>query len=396
MMGKRRLIGVAVAICGMVACADEPEATSGDDSSGRTFVETLGTDTIAIESFMRTDSSVEGRVVSRNPRTTLATYRADFDADGRIDRFEASWHPGGDLGGPAESRVVATRFGDSVRVVRESPDGTDTASVALEAAFVPNVGRLPLAVGMIDHATRRAAAAGNESLAIALVSPQSGRASTNAVTLREPGVYALDYFGSPQLIMVDDDGAVRSVSGRETTNRVEIRPVASLDLMALAADFAERDARGEGLGVPSPTDTLTTTIGGAELEVVYSRPAMRGRDIWGGLVPYDEVWRTGANAATHFTTSRPIRLGDLDIPPGTYTLWSTFTSDGGTLIVNSQTGQWGTAYDEEEDFGRVTLDERRLDEPVDRFTIELVDTGETPELRLVWADRAYVAPLAVR
>jgi hypothetical protein len=130
------------------------------------------------------------------------------------------------------------------------------------------------------------------------------------------------------------------------------------------------------------------------MEVVYSRPAMRGREIWGGLVPFGEVWRTGANAATHFSTAGPIRLGNLDLPAGTYTLWSTFTPEGGTLIVNSETGQWGTAYDPEHDLGRTSLEQRPVDEPAERFTIELAP--DASELRLVWADRMYVAPIAMR
>lgn len=395
MMRSAKSLGALVVVGGLVACAGEP-ASEDEASSGRVFVETLGNDTIAIESFSRTDSTIEGQVVSRNPVTTLARYRAELDGEGRIERFEASWHPGEALEGPAAGHVVATREDGAVRIVRQRVEGTDTVVVEPEALLVPNVGRLPLAMGLIDHATRHAVAAGVETLDIAMLSPQSGRLAPNALTSRGGGVFSLDYFGSPQLVTVDEVGAVRSLSGRETTNRVEVAPSGALDLMALAADYAARDARGAGLGVPSPTDTVTATVRGAEIEVIYSRPAVRGREIWGGLVPYDEVWRTGANAATHFTTSRALRLRDLDVPAGTYTLWSTFTADGGTLIVNSQTGQWGTAYDAEQDFGRVELEPRPLEESVERFTIEIADAGDGPRLRLAWADREYVAPIEVR
>ena len=339
--------------------------------------------------------SIEGQVVSRNPVTTIARYHADLDAEGRIERFEASWHPGEALGGPAASRATVTRDGEGLQIVRTRPEGTDTVTVKPEATLVPNVGRLPLAVGMIDYATRRTVAEGAEMLDIAILSPLPGRLASNAIESRGAGVYSLDYFGSPQLITVDEAGAVQSISGRETTNQIEIVRSEPLDLMALAADFAARDASGAGLGVPSPTDTMSATVGGAVLEVVYSRPAMRGREIWGGLVPYDEVWRTGANAATHFTTSRPIRLGDLDVPAGTYTLWSTYSPDGGTLIVNSETGQWGTAYNAERDFGRVALEQRTVHEPAERFTIEFAESDGASELRLVWADRVYAAPIDV-
>lgn len=390
MMSRVKTLGTLALVAGLTACASETA------SNEQTFVETLGNDTIAVESFTRTATSIDGQVVSRNPATTLASYHAELGEDGRISRFEANWHRGDDLDGPAAASVTVTREGDAVQVVRTSSDeGTDTLTVEPDALLVPNVGRLPLAVGMVDYATRRAVAEGADRLEIAMLSPGSGRLADNAFESRGEGVYTLGYFGSPQIINVDETGAVQSMSGRETTVKVEIAPSAQpLDVAALAADYAARDASGAGLGVPSPTDTVTATIGGAEMEVVYSRPAMRGREIWGGLVPYGEVWRTGANAATHFSTSRPIRLGDLDLPAGDYTLWTTFTPQGGTLIVNSQTDQWGTAYDAEQDFGRTAFEERPTDAPVERFTIELFP--DPSELRLVWADRMYVAPIVVR
>jgi len=385
-----KVIGTLTLVAGMAACAAEPS------SSERTFVETLGNDTIAVESFTRTDSSIDGQVVSRNPTTTLARYHADLDGEGRIVRFEASWHPGEALDESAAASATVTSDAGAVQIIRTRPEGTDTVAVESEATLVPSVGRLPLAVGMVDYATRRAVAQGADKMDISILAPLPGRPSSNAIEARGDGVYTLGYFGSPQIITVDADGAVQSISGRETTVRVEIVPSEPLDVAALAADFAARDASGSGLGVPSPTDTVVATIDGADLEVVYSRPAMRGREIWGGLVPYDQVWRTGANAATQFRTSRPIRLGDLDVPAGEYTLWSTFTADGGTLIVNSQTGQWGTAYDAEQDFGRVALEQRTADEAAERFTIEVAESDAGPELRLVWADRMYVAPFVVR
>ena len=400
-MGRFGIPGTLLAVAAL-ACAEEPPGAgsdAGEPAGERAFVETLGNDTIAVETFTATDSTVEGLVVSRNPRTTLTRYRAELDGEGRIARWEASWFAGDALDDPPSTRATVTRAGEAVQIVRTRPEGTDTVVVEPEeaqAALVPNAGRLPLAVGMVDYATRRATAENADSMAIAMLSPIPGRLASNAIRARGAGTYSLDYFGNPQIITVDGDGAVRSISGRETTNRVEVVPAERVDVMALAADFAARDARGDGLGVPSPTDTVLATIDGAEFEVVYSRPAMRGREIWGGLVPHGEVWRTGANAATHFTTSRPIRLGELELPAGTYTLWSTYSPEGGTLIVNSQTGQWGTAYDAEQDFGRTAMEERALDESVERFTIGFADEDGTAEMRLAWADRAYVMPVVVR
>jgi hypothetical protein len=123
---------------------------------------------------------------------------------------------------------------------------------------------------------------------------------------------------------------------------------------------------------------------------------MRGRTIWGGLVPYGEVWRTGANAATMFTTNRDLMLGNVEVPAGAYTLWSTYTPEGGVLIVNSQTGQWGTAYDETQDFARIPMVESALGQPVERFTISIDNTGDGGALNLDWDRRRYRVDFTVQ
>ena len=121
----------------------------------------------------------------------------------------------------------------------------------------------------------------------------------------------------------------------------------------------------------SPRDTATQTIGSAHLVVDYGRPSKRGREIFGGLVPYGAVWRTGANEATHFRTDRDLTIGTIRVPRGTYTLWTIPARDGWTLIVNRQTGQWGTDYDKTQDVGRTPMRVATLSEPVEQFTIAI-------------------------
>ena len=104
------------------------------------------------------------------------------------------------------------------------------------------------------------------------------------------------------------------------------------------------------------TTLSNATIGAATFTVDYGRPLARGRTLLGDVIPYDRVWRTGANAATQLTTSAPITLAGMQVPAGKYTLWTLPHADGRVeLIVNRQTGQWGTGYGPAHDLGRAPM-----------------------------------------
>ena len=123
----------------------------------------------------------------------------------------------------------------------------------------------------------------------------------------------------------------------------------------------------------SPLDSATAVIEGQPFAIQYGRPSKRGRVVYGGLVPWGRPWRTGANEATHLRVPVDIETGGETIPAGHYTLFSIPTEDGWTLVINSQTGQWGTAYDESQDFVRVPLSTEALGVPLELFTITIAE-----------------------
>ena len=137
--------------------------------------------------------------------------------------------------------------------------------------------------------------------------------------------------------------------------------------------------------LPSPRDSVKLVLNGKQLAVNYSCPSMRGRKIMGGVVPYDAVWRTGANAATSFVTSADLKIGDKIIPKGLYTLYSLPSAKQWSLIINKQTGQWGTVYNEKLDLVRLPMKKKMIAKPVEKFTILLERTGNTAgRLVLMW------------
>ncbi len=116
----------------------------------------------------------------------------------------------------------------------------------------------------------------------------------------------------------------------------------------------------------------TLTFEQSPIFIDYGRPLVRQRTVWGGqLVPFDSVWRAGANAATHLATTRTLVFGDLVVPAGMYSLWIQHTRNGTFLIINKQTGQWGTSYDPAQDLGRVPMTLAPAPAFVEQFTITI-------------------------
>ena len=141
----------------------------------------------------------------------------------------------------------------------------------------------------------------------------------------------------------------------------------------------------------SPPAKADVILPNATITIDYCAPSTHGRTIFGSsdqkpLVPYGEVWRMGANAATTIKTTGDLQIGDLKVPAGTYTLYSVPSQDGWKLVVNKQTGQWGTVYDISQDLGRVAMGTGSTAMPVEKFVIDFEKTvGETTELHLKWA-----------
>jgi hypothetical protein len=125
---------------------------------------------------------------------------------------------------------------------------------------------------------------------------------------------------------------------------------------------------------------------GKIVTIDYSRPSVRGRKIFGGLVPYGQIWRTGANSATSLKTDVELTIGGAAVPAGSYTLFTIPNESGWKLIINKQTGQWGTDYNEKQDLARVDMKVAKNAASTEQFTISLDKTGaKSVTLKLDWA-----------
>jgi hypothetical protein len=165
--------------------------------------------------------------------------------------------------------------------------------------------------------------------------------------------------------------------------RKRVSIVSAVIVFLATACFAQM-----GGGKPSPAASASCDLGGGKtIKTDYSSPRMKGRKIYGGLVPYGEVWRTGANAATTFVTSADVNVGGKDVPAGSYTIFTVPTADKWTLIINKKTGEWGIPYKYESDeLARVDMKVATFDtySPVENFTISYEKSGNGCTLKMEW------------
>src|SRR5262249_9263080 len=135
----------------------------------------------------------------------------------------------------------------------------------------------------------------------------------------------------------------------------------------------------------SPHETVELALNGKKITVTYGRPFMKGRKIMGGLVPYGQVWRTGADEATVLTTEADLMIGNLAVPKGSYSLFTLPSETGWKLIVNKVDKQFGAFdYDEKQDLGRVDMKVGKTSAPVEQFTIALAKAGNGGVMKLEW------------
>jgi hypothetical protein len=385
----RRLVLAAV----LTLAAAAPALAQGRPESAA-FVVRLGTDTISVERFTRTATRLEGELATRSPRTVYRRYAADLGLNGSVTRFEVTIpRPGAPADAPPLQSAVASFTGDSIRLDVRRGDSVQTLSVAVGLGAIP---LLNGAFGPYELLTVRALQARRDSTAVPTY--LVGATAPFTVMLRRLGRDSLlmQTQFTPFRVRVDRDGRILALHAPGTTQQIQLERLPSLDVATIAAGWAARDAQGQAMGTLSPRDTVRATVGGASLLVDYGRPRKRGREIFGNVVPWGQVWRTGANAATQLRTDRDLVVGTLTVPAGTYTLWTLPTPSGWQLIINRQTGQWGTQYDGAQDLGRVPMGVTALAEPVEVFTIAVEPQGPGGVLTIAWDRTKALVPFTVR
>jgi hypothetical protein len=357
-----------------MALAVGPSGSVAPDSGA--FVTRLGVDTIAVERFVRTADSVVGDVVVREPEVTAEHYVARLDKHGNVTTYELS---------SVHGSILATFHRDSVVLLTKIGPNVGQRAQAIVDGWKADRFVVPLAEPMY----------GLHQLLVMRTQAQGGKRipftwyyvgdfpDTGSVWARGDSAWIATSSDTIRM-QVDAQGHILSASAPGGTLQASVTRLASWpDLDAVKATTA--------LGTLSPRATAKGSIAGVGVVVDYGRPSRRGRVIFGNVIPWNSVWRTGANAATTISFEKDLVLGTVPVRAGTYTLFSYIAPDGWDLIVNKKTGEWGTDYEHDQDLARIPMQlDKTASPPAEQFTITVEPDG------IVMAWDTWKAKLPVR
>ncbi|HEY4194261.1 MAG TPA: DUF2911 domain-containing protein, partial [Mucilaginibacter sp.] len=348
------------AVVSLFSCNTPPATRYG-------FLTMLGHDTISIESTTRRGNTLTSDEVDRFPRVQIRHTVVNLSDDGSIRHLVMDIHTPSEPPGQRDRKVVADVANNKVHLSKTDSTGTVNRDFPTGGSIV--VAHVPQMYSLYElyFAAALKQAAASELAAGSLVQMRQfyidrefdrfplGHAT---VTPLDGGKAEIthDWLSGTGEAMMDSGYNMLSYSGARTTYKVQVKRLATPPYVKGIADrFEANETEVGNVKSLSIRDTTRAQIGNAMFTVDYGRPLLRGRTLLGDVIPYDRVWRTGANAATQFTTSTAIKLAGMQVPAGTYTLFTAPHTNGVDLIVNKQSGQWGTEYNRSLDLGTARI-----------------------------------------
>jgi len=373
------------------------------------FLTMLGHDTISIEGITRQGNTLTSDEVDRFPTVRIRHTVVNLNDDGSIRHLVMDIHTPSEPSGQRDRKVVADVAGNKVHLSKTDSTGTVNRDFSTGGSIVvAHVQQMYSLyelyfVAALKQATASKLAAGSPvkmrqfyidrefdrfPLGEAIVKPLDGA----KIEITH------DWLSGTGEAMMDAANDMLTYSGTRTTYDVRVKRLAAPpDVKGIADRFEAKEKEGGSVKSLSVRDTVRARIGNTIFTVDYGRPLLRGRTLLGDVIPFDYVWRTGANAATQFTTSTPTKLAGMQVPAATYTLFTAPHKNGVDLIVNKQTGQWGTEYNPAYNLGRASMTSEVVTSPVEKFTISIIP-GDNRHGTLVfeWGSFQWTAPIEVQ
>jgi hypothetical protein len=373
------------------------------------FLTMLGHDTISIEDITRQGNTLTSDEVDRFPTVRIRHTVVNLNDDGSIRHLVMEIHTPSEPSGQRDRTVVADVANNKVHLSKTDSTGTvnrdfPTAG-SIVVAHVPqmySLYELYFAAALKQSAASKLAAGSPVQMKQFYIDREFDRFPLGQATVTPlaNGKVEIthDWLSGTGEAIMDSGYNMLSYSGTRSTYKVEVKQLATPpDINDIASRFEAKEKESGKVKSLSVRDTVRAQIGSSLFTVEYGRPLLRGRVLLGDVIPYDYVWRTGANAATQFTTSAPIKIAGMQVPTGTYTLFTAPHKNEVDLIVNKRSGEWGTEYQRSLDLGSARMISEVAPAPVEELTISIIP-GDNRHGKLVfeWGTFRWIAPIEVQ
>ena len=391
---KIRSIFTLIALCpcftGIYGQDNRPHTAS--------FVGRMGVDTVLIETYSMINNHLYGKAFIRVPEDYISVFSIHFYPDGSIREFDVMAMDPSNSSVPfqAISNVFEYRLNmncqEGTCTFYNSEKGRPTEWVVRhEAPRMDFVGGWVPLISLMEWNSMRLKRSEKQHLPLKMINHNIGVYDIG-VQYQSPDIVL---FGGPFLeytrIKTDDEGRIISTDGTGTPWNYHVTKHAPIDI----DQVARRMAKTPGIGLPSPTETVQAVVHNTKIELSYGRPFKRGRAIFGSVVPYDSLWRTGAGGPTKITLGKAIRIGKTRIPEGQYSLYTVPKPTEWLLIFNTDLERWPTDPNRAKDIAQVVIPAEKSADHKDQFTIEVQETRKGGLLKFQWDDTTAVADFEV-
>lgn len=351
------------------------------------FVAKLGRDTVIVETYGMVANHLYGKAFLRYPEDQIGVFDFHFYPDGSIRHYSISMMKPDSSYVPLSGTQGLFCENDSCTWFA-SWDAAETEYVNTRPARQMDfVGGWTPTLALIEWNCMRLMKSGKPSLPLTMINDYVG---IRHISISRGNRDTL-LFGGPFLeytkLKVTEEGRITQYDGTGTPwNYIATKhPPIDVD------EVAKRLSRTPKIGIPSPEVKVSFPIRNDTIRLSYGRPSRRGRVIFGGIVPFDSVWRTGAGDPTQITLPFDIRIGKTTIPKGSYTLYTIPRPDEWTLIFNTDLKQWPTDPNRTKDFAYIPLKLKRPDQAYETFTISIEEQKGRGIMRFIWDEtEAYV------
>ena len=362
------------------------------------FIGRMGVDTVLVETYTMINNHLYGKAFIRVPEDYIGEFSIHFYPDGTIREFNVnamdpfnSSIPFQAKSGVFEYRLNMNCLNDTCTYYNSEKDQSSETIFKHPASKMDFVGGWVPLISLMEWNCLRLVKSGKQELPLKMINHHIG--------VYDIGVHFLNkdtiIFGGPFLeytrIKINQEGRILNTNGIGTPWNYYVTKYPPIDIDKIA----KRMAKTKGIGIPSPTETIRSRVQNCNISVTYGRPLKRGRKIFGGVVPYDSVWRTGANSPTSISFENDIKIGNTIIPKGQYSIYTIPKQSEWTLIFNTDLTTWPTDPNRSKDFAQVVIPIMKMENIKQQFTIAVEEKKEGGVLKFSWDNVIAIAEFKV-